>query len=168
MHGQAQYKCSACNKEFTSKGGLKYHEDGNVCSAKALPEEANFSCSVCNREFTSKGGLKYHKDHVCSATGSSLASIGKLSSRPTSIASSVASALSSARAGEELGVDLPALAGPMTCFPSSLDKEKVCVAGRDFSKGAFSDWAIRSVDDLANKYSNDGAIPSTIGPHGSR
>ena len=131
-----------------------------------LPEEVNFSCSVCNREFTSKGGLKYHKDsNVCSATGSSLASIGKLSSRPTSIASSVASLLPSARAGEELGVDLPALAGPMTFFPSSLDKEKVCVAGIDFSKGAFSDWAIRSVDDPANKYSNDGAIPSTIGPH---
>jgi hypothetical protein len=75
------------------------------------------------------------------------------------------SVIPSVGTGEGLGFDLPEFAGLMTCIPSSFDREKISVAGRVFSKWAFREWAIRSIDDLANQYSNDGAILSTIGPH---
>ena len=120
-------------------------------SSSAHSNRAQYSCNMCNKKFVSPGGLKYHADgNVCA---------GKVS-RSTTVAAydmSDASALPSAQSNSSAA----AFADQMTCIPSSNDKDEVFIAGKHFSKKAFSTWNIQTIEALAMKYSNDGAIRST-------
>lgn len=53
-HGERPYKCLECNKGFTQKKNLQYHE---MIHRGLKP----FTCDMCNQGFRNSSCLKLHK-----------------------------------------------------------------------------------------------------------
>lgn len=136
-----------CKKTFVNKAGFRYHVDHNMCPGRPLSQANSITTNDMN-QLDSTSGPK--ASFAASASASSAAS----------------SASSSARHSESVMIDLPSLAGQMTCLPSSTG-DMHAIAGKVFSLRAFGTWNIRTIDALSIEYSNDGAIPSTVGSHDS-
>ena len=50
-----EYKCSSCNKKFSSKKGWNKHE--NKCNKN---DDYIFQCIICGKQFSNKFNLKKH------------------------------------------------------------------------------------------------------------
>ena len=60
-NNQENFKCTKCNKQFTTKQSMDYHTINNVCDK--LNE---LKCMNCNKTFATKQRLDYHIDNgVC-------------------------------------------------------------------------------------------------------
>ena len=80
-----------CKKTFVNKAGFRYHVDHNMCPGRPLSQANSITTNDMN-QLDSTSGPK---------------------------ASFASSASSSARHSESVMIDLPSLAGQMTCAPSS-------------------------------------------------
>ena len=51
-----QFSCLKCDKKFTTKYNLQYHE-------RVHTGEKPFNCALCNKSFKSPSGLTYHMEN---------------------------------------------------------------------------------------------------------
>ncbi len=72
-HGASQHSahvCTACNRTFDSRAGLKFHVDSQH-------ERKTFGCTLCTREYTQRSSLNFHmkKKHAVPAARNAAADI---------------------------------------------------------------------------------------------
>ena len=55
MAADKKYKCFICDSSYSTKSGLKQHED-------SIHKNLKFDCKDCGKQFTQKSGLVRHID----------------------------------------------------------------------------------------------------------
>jgi len=70
----SDYKCEFCNKYYSSKAKMLYHQKSTLKCLEKQNKLASiiFTCKKCNKNFTSKHRLDYHYENSCKVLQKSL------------------------------------------------------------------------------------------------